>query len=58
MTIKWNKTAVKNIITAIEFIEENGYPDYAEKPESEILTRINTLSEDSLHYLSGSFPDK
>lgn len=48
MTIKWNKMAVKSLIAAITFIEENGYEDYAEKLESHILNLVKNLPEKHL----------
>lgn len=50
MTIKWNKMAVKSLIAAITFIEENGYEDYAEKLESHILNLVKNLPERHLQY--------
>lgn len=50
MTIKWNKNAVKSLIAAITFIEENGYEDYAEKLEHHILSLIKNLPKTHLQY--------
>ena len=40
MKIKWSNTAIKNLIFAIEYLEEMGYNEYAAKLESEILIAI------------------
>jgi len=49
MEIKWNKLAVKQLIDAIEYLEENELFTYAEKIENEILTKIGALPQ--THYL-------
>jgi plasmid stabilization system protein ParE len=41
--IKWNKAAIKSLIATIEFIEENGFANYAEQLEAEILSLIRKL---------------
>jgi plasmid stabilization system protein ParE len=43
MAIKWNKTAARQLIDAINFIEETGYSDYAVRLEKEILQKIREL---------------
>ena len=48
MTIKWNKSAVKQLLNIIQFIEENNQ-NYAEKIETEILKRIQKLPDSFLH---------
>ena len=45
MTIKWNKIAIKSLLDAISFIEENGYQSYAEELEHRILGLIKNLPE-------------
>jgi plasmid stabilization system protein ParE len=55
MTIKWNKLAVKNLLSAIEFIEELGYLEYAQKLESEILSRISELPKNYAQYPKDRF---
>lgn len=50
MTIKWNKAAIKSLLNAIEFIEQNGYPGYAEALEREILQKIKNLPSHYLHF--------
>jgi hypothetical protein len=37
MEIKWNKLAIKQLIDAIEYLEDNGEFEYAEKIEQRIL---------------------
>jgi len=43
MIIKWNKTAVKQLIEAIEFIEEHEFYSYAIELERRILSRVHSL---------------
>lgn len=43
MRIKWNKTAIQQLLDAVRFIEEHGFHSYAEQLESEILSRIRHL---------------
>jgi len=50
MIIKWNKVAVKSLMSAISFIEENGYESYAEKLENRILSLVKNLPENHLQY--------
>lgn len=45
MEIKWNKLAVKQLIDAIQYLEDNESYIYAEKVEGEILTKIELLLE-------------
>ena len=51
MKIKWNKSAIKQLLDIIPFIEENEFQEYAEKVEKEILNRIRSLPE-TFHYQS------
>lgn len=50
MAIKWNKTAVKQLINAIEFIEDAGFRSYAEELENDILHKIRNLPTNSINY--------
>jgi plasmid stabilization system protein ParE len=50
MKIKWSKTAVDNLISAIEYLEEKGYYKYAIKLESEILNAVFELPKTYLLY--------
>lgn len=43
MQIKWNKSAVQQLLDAIRFIEDNNFQTYAEELEREILSRIKNL---------------
>lgn len=45
MEIKWNKSAIKQLLDILEYIEENEFHEYAEKVEKEILTRVNFLPQ-------------
>jgi len=45
MQIKWNKSAVQQLLDAIQFIEENDFYSYAEELEKDILSRIRRLPE-------------
>jgi len=45
MRIKWNKSAVQQLLDAIEFIEGNEFYDYAEELEKEILLKIRNLPQ-------------
>lgn len=55
MTIKWNKTAIKNLFSAIEFFENNGFYDYAEQLESDILKEISELPKRHYQYAPDRF---
>lgn len=55
MIIKWNKLAVRSLLSAIEFIEEAGYIDYAQKFEHEVLTKIDRLPENYAQYPKDRF---
>jgi plasmid stabilization system protein ParE len=50
MIIKWNKSAVQQLVDAIEFIEEAGFLSYAEELEKDILSRIKNLPENPTIY--------
>ena len=50
MEVKWNKLAVKQLIDAIEYLEDNKLFAYAEKIEVEILTKIRSLPKTSQIY--------
>lgn len=43
MKIKWNKLAVKQLMDAIQYLEENETLAYAEKIETKILSKIELL---------------
>lgn len=45
MEIKWNKLAIKQLIGAIQYLEENELSDYAEKVEKDILSKIKSLTK-------------
>jgi plasmid stabilization system protein ParE len=45
MAIKWNKSAVQQLLDAIRFIEENGFYAYAAELESDILSKIRNLPQ-------------
>jgi len=45
MVIKWNKTATRQLLDAIDFIENAGYAEYAIELEKEILQRIRQLPD-------------
>lgn len=50
MRIKWNKSAVQQLLDAIRFIEENGFYSYAEELEKEILSRIRNIPQNPVIY--------
>lgn len=50
MIIKWNKAAVHQLLSAIEFLEEKGLYLYAEQLESDVLSRIKTLPQNPTKY--------
>jgi plasmid stabilization system protein ParE len=50
MNIKWNKLAVKQLIDAIQYLEENDLFEYAVKIEAEILSKIKALPQTSENY--------
>ena len=43
MEIKWNKLAVKQLLEIIQYLEDNGLIDYAEKIEIKILSKIKSI---------------
>ncbi len=55
MVIKWNKTATRQFLDAISFIEETGYIEYAINLEKEILQRIRELSQSPNIYPTDRF---
>jgi plasmid stabilization system protein ParE len=44
MDIKWNKQAVKQLLDAIEFLEERNEFIYAEKLEAKIFRKVKSLT--------------
>lgn len=50
MEIKWNKLAVKQLMEAIQYLEDNNLSVFAEKIEKEILTKIKLLPQNSTIY--------
>ena len=50
MEIKWNKLAVKQLMEAINYLQENEQFTYAEKIEKAILTAIRYLPQQSAIY--------
>ena len=50
MEIKWNKLAVKQLVDAIQYLEENEFSDYAERVEKDILSKIKSLSKNFALY--------
>ena len=50
MKIKWNKLAVKQLMDAIQYLEENDLFDYAVKIETDILSKIEALRESYHNY--------
>lgn len=40
MEIKWNKTALKNLISALEYFEENDSENYSKIFEKELLEKV------------------
>ncbi|QPH41581.1 type II toxin-antitoxin system RelE/ParE family toxin [Pedobacter endophyticus] len=43
MKIKWNKSAVKQLLDIIQYLEENDELEYAERLESRILSKIKSI---------------
>lgn len=50
MEIKWNRRAVKQLLEAIQYLEENDLAEYAQKTEKDILLKIRALSQNSEIY--------
>ena len=50
MEIKWNKLAVKQLMDAIQYLEDNEQYAYAEKIEKEILAKILSLPQTAKIY--------
>ena len=50
MEVKWNKLAVKQLMDAIQYLEENELIDYAEKVEKDILSKIKALTKNFALY--------
>jgi plasmid stabilization system protein ParE len=55
MNIKWSKTALNNLMAALEYLEQKGYYKYAAKLENEILKTIQALPRTHLHYENDRF---
>ena len=55
MFVKWNKVAARQLIDAIDFIEEAGFYDYALELEKSILSRIRNLPENPVLYPADKF---
>ena len=53
MEIKWNKLAIKQLMDAIQFLEDNEQFAYAEKIETEILSKVKALPRTSQIYQTG-----
>jgi plasmid stabilization system protein ParE len=45
MVVKWNKTATRQLLDALDFIEEAGYAHYSIELEKEVIHRIRKLSQ-------------
>lgn len=43
MEIRWSKLAIKQLMNAIQYLEDNGYPDYADQVEMHILAKVKSL---------------
>ena len=50
MTIKWNRVAIKQLVDALEFIEQNDFYSYAIELERNILSRIQSLPKNPVIY--------
>ncbi len=50
MKIKWNKTALKNLISALEFFEENDSFNYSIRFEKELIEKIKELPNSFQQY--------
>ncbi|MNL51291.1 Plasmid stabilization system protein [compost metagenome] len=50
MEIRWNRTAIKQLLDIIQFIEENDFENYAVTVEKKILNRIRSLPETFQHH--------
>jgi plasmid stabilization system protein ParE len=57
MKIKWNKTAVKNLISALEFMENAGFTDYSIRLEKEIISVIQALPNNYLNFQLDRFKE-
>jgi plasmid stabilization system protein ParE len=55
MKIKWSKTALNNLVAAVEYLEQKGYYKYAERLENEILKAIQELPRTHLQYENDRF---
>lgn len=55
MKIKWNKTALKNLIAALEFFEENNSFDYSLRFENELIEKIKDLPNSFQQYTLDKF---
>lgn len=51
MEIKWGRLAVKQLIDAIQYLEENDAVMYAEKLEVKILSKVAKLPRSKTHQL-------
>ena len=55
MKIKWSKTALNNLMAAIDYLEQKGYYKYAAELENEILKTIQELPRTYLQYENDRF---
>ena len=55
MVIKWNKAAVDQLLSVIEFLEEKGLHLYAEQLENDIIARIKALPQNPTKYPQDKF---
>jgi plasmid stabilization system protein ParE len=55
MRIKWNRSAIQQLLDAIRFIEENNFFSYAEELEKEILSRIKNLPANPEMYAADKY---
>lgn len=55
MKIRWYKNAVKNLLSAIEYLENNNAKDYSEQLEKEILKAIRLLAKTPYIYPEDRF---
>ena len=55
MDIKWNKTALKNLISALEFLEDNQFHNYSVQFENEVIQKIKDLPNSFQQYALDQF---
>jgi|SRR3569833_1223629 len=58
MEIEWSKVAIKQLITALDFIEENGFDLYSTEVETSILSKVQALLSNPIFHPVDKFKNQ